>query len=163
MQVTIRRGTHADACPAAELWLRARNAAAGVIPQPVHSDDDVREWFASHVVSTKELWVAEDRAGTLVGLLVRDGPLLDQLYVEPALTGHGIGADLLTLAKAERPEGLRLWTFESNVRAQRFYERQGFVAARRTDGRDNEEGAPDILYVWRGHRGGESTRHDGAS
>jgi hypothetical protein len=55
------------------------------------------------------------------------------------------------------------WTFESNVRAQRFYERQGFVAARRTDGRDNEEGAPDILFVWRGHSGGESTRHDGAS
>jgi hypothetical protein len=31
---------------------------------------------------------------------------------------------------------------------QRFYERHGFVAARRTDGRDNEERAPDILYVW---------------
>jgi hypothetical protein len=26
----------------------------------------------------------------------------------------------------------------------------GFVETRRTDGRHNEEGAPDILYVWRG-------------
>jgi hypothetical protein len=26
----------------------------------------------------------------------------------------------------------------------------GFVATRRTDGRDNEERAPDALYVWRG-------------
>jgi ribosomal protein S18 acetylase RimI-like enzyme len=35
-------------------------------------------------------------------------------------------------------------------RAQRFYERHGFVETRRTDGRDNEEGTPDILYVWDG-------------
>ncbi len=43
------------------------------------------------------------------------------------MTGQGIGARLLTFAKRHRPEGLRLWTFASNVRAQRFYERQGFV------------------------------------
>jgi hypothetical protein len=30
--------------------------------------------------------------------------------------------------------------------AQCFYERHGFVETRRTEG-DNEEGAPDILYV----------------
>jgi hypothetical protein len=31
--------------------------------------------------------------------------------------------------------------------AQRFYEQRGFRAADRTAG-DNQEGAPDILYVW---------------
>ncbi len=66
------------------------------------------------------------------------------------MTGHGIGGGLVRLAKRERPDGLRLWTFASNAGAQRFYERHGFVAARRTDGRDHEEGAPDILYVWSG-------------
>lgn len=71
----------------------------------------------------------------------------DQLYVEPTMTGRGIGAGFLKLAKGERPEGLRLWTFASNTGAQRFYERHGFLATRRTDGRENEEGAPDILYV----------------
>jgi GNAT superfamily N-acetyltransferase len=134
--------------PAADLWLRAREAAVGAIPAPVHDDEDVRGWFASHVVPDTELWVAEDRAGSLAGILVLDGAWLDQLYVEPALTGRGIGGRLLELAKRERPEGLRLWTFASNTRAQRFYERHGFVEARRTDGRDNVEGAPDILYVW---------------
>ena len=53
---------------------------------------------------------------------------------------------LLAVAKRERPDGLRLWTFASNTGAQRFYERHGFVAVRRTDGRDNEERAPDVLY-----------------
>ena len=99
----LRRASESDAGAAADLWLRAREAAVGTIPPPVHDDEDVRAWFASHVVE---------------------------------------------LAKRARPDGLQLWTFASNVGAQRFYERHGFVAIRRTDGRDNEEGAPDILYVW---------------
>jgi GNAT superfamily N-acetyltransferase len=147
MQITVRRGTHADARAAADLWLRARKAAAGAIPVPVHDDDDVREWFAGHVVPDTELWLAEDHASALVGLLVIDGPWIEQLYVEPTMTGRGIGARLLALAKHERPDGLRLWTFASNAGAQRFYERHGLTATRRTEG-DNEEGAPDILYEW---------------
>ena len=61
---------------------------------------------------------------------------------------RGIGAALLEHAKRERPDGLELWTFVSNAGAQRFYERHGFVEVRRTDGAENEERAPDILYVW---------------
>jgi ribosomal protein S18 acetylase RimI-like enzyme len=57
---------------------------------------------------------------------------------------------MLSVAKRERPRGLRLWTFASNTPAQRFYERHGFVEMDRTDGQDNEERAPDILYTWRG-------------
>jgi GNAT superfamily N-acetyltransferase len=152
MQLTVRRGTDADARAAADLWLRARKAAAGAIPPPVHDDADVRRWFASHVVPNTELWVAEDKASTLVGILVLDGPFIDQLYVQPTMTRCGVGAHLLSLAKCQRPEGLRLWTFASNAGAQRFYERHGFVEARRADGEDNEEGAPAILYVWPGQR-----------
>ena len=68
----------------------------------------------------------------------------------PSLTGRGIGSALLAVAKRERPQGLRLWTFQSNTGAQRFYERHGFVEVRRTDGRDNEERAPDVLYAYGG-------------
>jgi len=111
------------------------------------TDDEVRRWIAERVVARTELWVAEDDGGALVGLLVLDEDWLDQLYVEPTLTGRGIGSELIGLAKRVRPEGLRLWTFESNLGAQRFYERHGFRPMERTAG-DNEEGAPDILYVW---------------
>jgi GNAT superfamily N-acetyltransferase len=148
----LRRATDADARAAADLWLRARRAALGAIPEPVHGDDDVRAWFASHVVRDLDLWLAEDRSGALLGILVLDGPWVDQLYVEPGRTGRGIGTALLELAKRERPAGLRLWTFASNTGAQRFYERHGFAEVRRTDGRDNEERAPDILYAWPGRR-----------
>jgi GNAT superfamily N-acetyltransferase len=100
------------------------------------------------VVHRTELWIAEDDAGLPVGILVLDGPWVDQLYVEPTMTRHGIGSSLVELAKRERPAGLRLWTFQSNRDTQRFYERHGFVETERTDGSDNEEAAPDILYVW---------------
>jgi GNAT superfamily N-acetyltransferase len=147
MTPAIRRGTPGDARAAADLYLRARAAGlrAGTMPAGVHDDGDVREYFAAHIVARCELWVAED-AGVLLGILVLDGEWVDQLYVDPDLTGRGIGAHLLAVAKRERPDGLRLWTFASNTGAQRFYERHGFIAVRRTDGRDNEERAPDILY-----------------
>ena len=63
------------------------------------------------------------------------------------MTGQGIGSRLLERAKAERPDGLDLWTFQANTGARRFYERHGFVEVARTDG-DNEEGEPDIRLRW---------------
>jgi len=135
----------------AELYLRARKAAIPAIPMMVHTNEETRSWIARWVVPQTELWVAESDGGALVGMLVLDDEWVDQLYVEPALTGQGIGGELIALAKRERPSGLRLWTFESNVRARRFYERHGFSSRDRTAG-DNEEGAPDILYVWDGRR-----------
>jgi hypothetical protein len=41
-----------------------------------------------------------------------------------------------------------LWTFVANAGARRFYAREGFVEARRTEG-ENEEGLPDVLLTWR--------------
>jgi GNAT superfamily N-acetyltransferase len=150
MKPAIRRGGAHDARAAADLYLRAREAAlrAGSIPAGVHDDDDVRGYFASRIVEDCELWVAE-QDGALAGILVLDGDFVDQLYVEPGLTGRGIGSALLAVAKRERPQGLRLWAFQTNTGARRFYERHGFVEARRTDGRDNEERAPDVLYAYR--------------
>ena len=145
----IRRGTTRDARAAADLWLRARKAALGAIPPPAHSDEEVQAWFETHVAKHLELWVAETDSGELHGILALDGEWIDQLYVDPAHTGRGIGSELVELAKRRRPAGLRLWTFESNERAQRFYERHGFAAVARTDGSENEEHSPDIQYAYR--------------
>jgi GNAT superfamily N-acetyltransferase len=148
MEVVIRRATAADAPASADLWLRARRAALGAIPAPAHSDAEVRDWFAAHVVPHTELWLAEAAGAALAGVLVLDGDELDQLYVAPELTGRGIGSALVEHAKRLRPDGLALWTFQSNAGARRFYARHGFVEVRRTDGRDNEERSPDVRYAW---------------
>lgn len=54
-------------------------------------------------------------------LMVLDGDELDQLSVPPEWTGGGAGSKLVRLAQSGRPEGLSLWTFQSNEGAQRFH------------------------------------------
>lgn len=151
MQLTIRRATPADASATAELYLRARRAgtASGTVPPPAHGDDEVRDWVVRVVIPAGECWLAENASGTVLGMLVLEEDWIDQLYVDPELTGAGIGSALIAVAKRERPDGLRLWTFQSNRGAQRFYRCHGFHEAERTDGSRNEERAPDVRYVWR--------------
>jgi len=100
------------------------------------------------VIPSLECWLAESSSCALVGMLVLEADWIKQLYVEPDLTRAGIGTQLIAVAKRERPDGLRLWAFVSNRGAQRFYLRHGFGEVERTDGSDNEEGAPAIRYAW---------------
>jgi GNAT superfamily N-acetyltransferase len=143
----IRRAAADEALSVADVWLQARHAAFPAIPKPMHSDDEVRAFYST-VFPARDVWVVET-GDALVAMLVLEDDWLDQLYVLPEWTGRGVGSELVELAKAQRPSGLQLWAFQSNVRALRFYERHGFVAVETTDG-DNEEGAPDVRYVWSG-------------
>ncbi len=145
--MNVRRVLPHESDEVAGVWLRSRAASAPTMPRPVHSDAEVRAWFEHVVLPTKEVWLAET-GGAVVALLVLDGEWIDQLYVDPDHTGNGLGTQLVTVAKRQRPGGLKLWTFQANTRARRFYERHGFIATDATDG-DNEEGAPDVLYEWR--------------
>jgi GNAT superfamily N-acetyltransferase len=151
----VRRGRLEEGPELADLWLRSRSASPPAIPPPVHPDDEVRTWFSEVVLPQREVWVAQVDEAT-VGLLVLDGDWVDQLYVEPGRTSQGIGSCLLEVAKSRRPRGLRLWTFQANPGARRFYERHGFTAKATTEG-DNEEGAPDVRYEWEGARSGPAT------
>jgi GNAT superfamily N-acetyltransferase len=74
---------------------------------------------------------------------------IEQLYLRQDVWRQGIGSALMARAKAENPGGLRLYCFEVNARGRAFYERHGFVVEALRDGSKNEEGASDILYVWK--------------
>ena len=113
-----------------------------------HSDDEVRGWIREVVIPLREAWVAEAPDGGIVGMMVLTERDLDQLYIQPSWLGRGIGGRLVDLAKARRPNGLGLWTFQVNERAWRFYERHGFRRVKATAG-DNEEREPDYRYEWR--------------
>jgi GNAT superfamily N-acetyltransferase len=146
-EMNIRTALPGDAAYLAALWLRSRAASAPSIPPTIHTDEEVHRWFEEVVIPTHEVWVAEG-PDQLLALMVLDDEWIDQLYVDPASTRRGIGGALLDHAKTFRPRGLKLWTFESNLDARRFYERHGFVAVATTTG-DNEEQAFDVLYQWR--------------
>lgn len=142
----VRLARIEEAEEVAEVWLASRHAATPQIPSPVHTDDEVRVWFSTRVFpSDQKVWVIEDR-GRICGLLVLSGNWIEQLYIHPQRTGHGLGSWLIEHAQATR-SFLQLWTFQSNLGARRFYERHGFIPTQRTDG-DNEEGAPDERFEW---------------
>ncbi|MFF4050971.1 GNAT family N-acetyltransferase [Streptomyces chartreusis] len=148
--VALRRALPTDAGAAADVWLRSFATALPTVVRP-RSDDEVRTYFREVVVLLRETWVAE-AAGRVVGVMVLDGKVLSQLYLDPDWRGRGIGDRFVDLAKRCRPGGLSLWTFQVNEPAHRFYERHGFVAVEHTDGSGNEEREPDVRYVWQpGH------------
>ncbi|GGW68297.1 histone acetyltransferase [Streptomyces lucensis JCM 4490] len=146
--VVLRRATAADARAAADVWLRSFTAALPTVVRP-HTDDDVRAYIRDVVVPLRETWVAEAGGTGVVGLMVLDGDLLSQLYLDPGWRGRGLGDRFVALAKERSPGGLTLWTFQVNRPAHRFYERHGFTAVEFTDGSGNEEREPDVRYVWR--------------
>lgn len=150
-EVLLRPATVADAPAMADLHVDCREANVGSMPAMVHTRETTHRWMTGRLEGASTGWVAE-RDGALVGYLVLTGDWLDDLFLAPGETGHGLGAALLDVAKAERPGGFLLWVFESNAGARRFYERHGLVTLETTDGSGNEERAPDVRMAWPGEQ-----------
>ena len=150
-QLVIRRPDPArfaaEADAATELFLASRRAALPWL-RDAHTDEETARWMRETVFPRHSVWLAVFER-EIVGLATRDGAWLANLYVKPEWTRHGIGGALLAKILAEAAvvtPTLRLHTFARNAGARRFYERQGFVPVRFTDGRDNIERCPDVLY-----------------
>ncbi len=114
----------------------------------LHTDEETRDWIREVMLPGHEVWVAEvnDR---LVGFAALTEDLLGHMYVHPDAQGRGIGTALFEVVKRERPDGFRLWVFQRNNGARRFYERHGCRVVELTDGGGNMEQEPDALYEWR--------------
>jgi GNAT superfamily N-acetyltransferase len=140
----IRRATSEEIDAIGEVFAAARAQMTYLPPIP---DGDRRRIGRLIALRCDELWVAE-RDGEIAGFAGLKGDMLEHLYVRPDLQRSGLGAALLDHAKARRPDGLRLWVFQRNEDARRFYERQGFRLVRLTDGAANMEKEPDALYEW---------------
>ena len=142
----LRHAGPGDADAVADILLAAR-AEMTYLPQ-LHTDDEVRDWVRTGLVPAREVWIAV-LDGRSAGFLALAGDQIDHLYVHPDAQGVGLGSALLDRAKERRPNGLRLWVFQRNTGARRFYERHGFALLRETDGADNMKREPDALYEWR--------------
>jgi len=145
-RIQPRRARQDDATGVANVWSRSHRASVSFMPPSIHSDEQVTAWIFGVVLVERDTWVIAD-GGAIVAVLVLEPGWIDQLYVDPAFTGRGLGSRLVDLAKTLNPAGLDLWTFQANTPARRFYERHGFIATETTDG-DNEEGEPDVRYHW---------------
>lgn len=112
----------------------------------LHTHEDHLGFFG-RLVERAEVFLYDD--GAVRAFAALDGDMLSHLYVAPEAFGRGIGSALFTEATRRRPDGFTFWVFQANERARRFYDARGCTAVRFTDGADNEERTPDVLYAWR--------------
>jgi GNAT superfamily N-acetyltransferase len=113
----------------------------------LHSPREDRDYFQTKVFEACEAWGAW-RARRLEAFVAFRPGWIDHLYVRPATQSRGLGGALLDVARRDQ-SCIRLWTFQRNLAARRFYETRGFVAIEETDGARNDEREPDVLYEWR--------------
>ena len=146
MAISFRRATSADAPDVATVYIASRRGAADFLPT-VGTDAEIRAFVLHQMVPERETWVAED-SGQIVAVLVLDGDEVDQFYVAPGDQRRGVGDAMLAHAKRLRPAGLRLFAFQRNAPARRYYEARGFVAKNFTDGATNMEREADVMYEW---------------
>lgn len=128
-----------------EMWRRSKEQALGVKEQ--HSFENHLNYLQERLVQENQVFLALDTLlNKVVGLLAVNGEWINQLYIHIGYQQQGIGTRLLNLAKEISPDRLKLFTFEVNTNAQKFYEKHGFRIIGR--GIAAEEQLPDIEYEW---------------
>jgi putative acetyltransferase len=115
--------------------------------------------FAARVAWWRERWrkdlvpnaaiIVAEQSGVLTGFVTIDPKgYLDQLVVSPDHWGSSLGNALVDEAKRLSPDGITLLVNTDNVRAIRFYERNGFAQA---GGDVNPtSGKPVLRMEWKG-------------
>lgn len=151
MNLRLRLAEKADHERVSNILIDARAAFMPYAPS-AHAEQEVRDWVRNHLIPIGNVMVVtvnEDVVG-FMAISYNDGySWIDQMYVQPSLVGRGIGTKLLQHALAVLPSPIRLYTFQANTGARRFYERNGFHIIELIDGQANEELCPDVLYEHR--------------
>jgi putative acetyltransferase len=107
-----------------------------------------RERWRDELVPNAAIMVAE-KAGALIGFVTIDASgYLDQLVVAPDRWGSKLADALVNEAKRLSPDRITLKVNTDNIRAIRFYERNGFAHA----GEDVNptSGRPVLRMEWKG-------------
>ena len=129
----IRRGTAADLPRALAIWRAAVDSTHGFLSPEDRAEIDAL--VATQFLPNAELWLALDESGAVQGFLVMDGPMIDALFVDPAVHGRGFGTRLLDHALALSPDAT-VDASEQATNALPFYLKRGFriVGRSETDG-----------------------------
>jgi len=149
--VRIERAQRDDAAEIARMFRQSFQSALPFLPE-LHTAQEDLQYFTEKVLPNNNVFVARSTDNQIVGFISFDDSWVNHLYILPDHGRLGIGSRLLSIAKASC-EKLRLWTFQKNETARRFYSKHGFTVIDETDGTHNDEREPDVLFAW--NRNGE--------
>lgn len=129
-----------------EVWHNVnRSAYPYVVAHQSYTLDEVRAFVLASVLPLNRLWIAS--LGTsIVGFIAADATHINQLVVDVNYQHRGIGSALLQHLLAQTEGPWRLFTFQRNESARRFYEKHGFcvVGFGVSPPPENE---PDVEYL----------------
>ena len=143
--MNLRRARLEDMAALAWLHRKAVRETLNFLPE-LHTAEEDQAFFEDQLFPNNAIWMVEED-GRALGYAAHSPGWLNHLYVHPSHQGRGVASVLLRQVKAD-DDHLQLWAFQKNDRARGFYEHNGFVLERLTDGEHNEEHEPDALYVW---------------
>lgn len=144
----IRTATQEDSDAIAALCVASRKKHMPFVPN-VHSVAEIHRWMREELIPNQNVLVLEEHAVIKAMMATSEneaGSWISHLFVEAQNVGRGYGSALLEKAVAELKKPIRLYAFQDNTAARRFYERNGFQAIQFSDGSTNEEKCPDVLY-----------------
>ena len=138
----IRRLQKKDVNRVAELWLDTNLKAHDFIPaQYWRSNYDL----VKEMLSQAEVYVYED-GQKIQGFIGLDGDYIEGIFVSDEMQSQGIGKALVDFVKEGKTK-LRLNVYQKNVRAIRFYQKEGFEIE--CEGLDEATGEKDYAMTWR--------------
>lgn len=137
----IRVFQPADLDQVAEIWLTANLQAHSFIPSEYWKENQA---LVRELLLQAEVYVYE-KGGEILGFAELDGAYIEGIFVAEEARSQGIGKSLLDFLKAKKPE-LRLNVYQKNIRAIRFYEREGFQI--QSEGLDEATGEKDYVMAW---------------
>ncbi len=138
----IRELRKADINSVAEIWLDTNRKAHAFIPASYWESNFA---LVKEMLPQAEVYVYENDKG-IQAFLGLSGEYIEGIFVSEGAQSRGIGKCLLDCAKDRKP-ALRLNVYQKNVRAIRFYRREGFQIRR--SGLDAATGEPDYEMLWR--------------
>lgn len=138
----IRELQKKDIDEVAEIWLATNISAHEFVSAQYWKDnyEMVKEMFVQ-----AEMYVYEDEQG-IQGFVGLSDDYIAGIFVREEVQSKGIGKQLLDYVKTIKKQ-LELSVYEKNVRAVKFYEREGFVI--QSTGIDSDTGEKEYTMGWK--------------
>lgn len=145
--ITIEKAKSEESSEILDIFVKARKEMT-YLPQ-IHTHDETRN-FIEDLVKSGNVFVAKENR-KITGFMEVENEWLHHLYIAPSYQSKGYGKLMLDKAKELSPNALKLWVFEDNKNAIKFYEREGFKLQKKRSQKEttNEENLPDRLYSWK--------------
>ena len=125
----------------AEIWLDTNVKAHHFIPSQYWMDHFT---MVKEQLALAEVYVYESK-GDILGFIGMVDDYIAGIFVWEQAQSNGIGKELLEFAKRLK-EKLRLNVYQKNVRAVKFYQREGFTILH--EGYDENTKEKDYLMGW---------------